>query len=204
MNNDYSKRVLIQTDDVVWEKTSDVKVSKKLLSRQDMGETALVKLEENSRLNVESKMNNVEIFVLDGTYINEFGEFREGTYLRLSKEDGSLVRSITGCTIFRKTNSFQDESDVIINTHMSSWIQGQGNLEVIPLFSQTALVKWPKNEKFIPHRHWGGEEILVLKGIFMDEHGIYPKGTWIRSPHLSEHYPFVQDETIIFVKTGHL
>ena len=38
----------------------------------------------------------------------------------------------------------------------------------------------------------------------MDEYGIYPKGSWIRSPHLSTHFPFVEEETIIFVKTGHL
>jgi anti-sigma factor ChrR (cupin superfamily) len=74
----------------------------------------------------------------------------------------------------------------------------------MPLYEQTALVKWPKNEKFISHKHWGGEEILVLKGIFIDEHGEYPQGYWIRSPHLSEHFPYVEEETIILVKTGHL
>lgn len=38
----------------------------------------------------------------------------------------------------------------------------------------------------------------------MDEYSNYQKGTWIRSPHLSEHFPFVKEEIIIFVKTGHL
>ena len=33
----------------------------------------------------------------------------------------------------------------------------------------------------------------------------YPKGTWIRSPHLSQHKPFTKEEgALIFVKTGHL
>ena len=49
-----------------------------------------------------------------------------------------------------------------------------------------------------------GEEIFVLSGEFCDEHGRYPAGTWIRSPHLSQHHPFVDKETIIWVKTGHL
>jgi len=26
---------------------------------------------------------------------------------------------------------------------------------------------------------------LVLDGVFEDEHGTYPKGSWLRSPHLS-------------------
>ena len=142
--------------------------------------------------------------MLGGTYINQYGEFREGTYLKFSKEDESLVSCDNNCVIFRKTNHFTNEQKIIINTKTSQWLQGQGNLEVMPLDTQTALVKWPKDEKFIPHSHFGGEEIFVLKGIFMDEYGQYPKGSWIRSPHLSEHYPYVEEETIIFVKTGHL
>ena len=67
-----------------------------------------------------------------------------------------------------------------------------------------ALVRWPAGERFQPHSHFGGEEIFVLSGEFRDEHGQYPTGTWIRSPHLSEHFPFVEQETIIWVKTGHL
>jgi hypothetical protein len=38
----------------------------------------------------------------------------------------------------------------------------------------------------------------------MDEHRRYPRGTWMRSPHLSAHHPFVEVETVIWVKTGHL
>jgi len=65
-------------------------------------------------------------------------------------------------------------------------------------------VKWPAGEHFKPHKHFGGEEILVISGTFQDEFGLYPTHTWIRSPHMSEHNPFVEEETIILVKTGHL
>jgi hypothetical protein len=51
----------------------------------------------------------------------------------------------------------------------------------------------------------GGEEILVLEGVFQDEHGSYPKSSWLRSPHLSAHHPFTgPDGAHIYVKTGHL
>ncbi|MEE3130258.1 MAG: cupin domain-containing protein, partial [Pseudomonadota bacterium] len=59
-------------------------------------------------------------------------------------------------------------------------------------------------EVFKPHKHFGGEEIFVLSGTFKDEHGAYPKGTWLRNPHMSQHHPYVDEETIIWVKTGHL
>jgi anti-sigma factor ChrR (cupin superfamily) len=52
--------------------------------------------------------------------------------------------------------------------------------------------------------HAGGEEILVLDGTFEDEHGAYPKGSWLRSPPLSRHAPFSREGCTILVKTGHL
>lgn len=203
MNSNYEKRALINTANMQWKENSK-NVLKKLLSLKDNEETSLIKLNENSILNQNSKINSVEIFVLEGTYINQYGEFSEGTYLKLSEENESLVKTDTTCVIFRKTNHFTNEQKIIVNTKTSQWLKGQGNLEVMPLDIQTALVKWPKDEKFIPHKHFGGEEIFVLTGIFMDEHGQYPKGSWIRSPHLSAHFPYVEEETIIFVKTGHL
>ncbi|MDH4945082.1 cupin domain-containing protein [Sulfurimonas sp. C5] len=204
MNSDYDKRALINTATIEWEKTEQKGIFKKTLSFNMEEETALVKMEEYSKVNENSQINNVEIFVLEGTYINEFGKFGKGSYLHLPKEDESFVNTTTGCTIFRKTNYSKNDQQIIIDTSASEWLPGQGNLEVLPLDIQTALVKWPKNERFIPHKHWGGEEIFVLQGTFMDEHGKYPEGSWIRSPHLSEHYPYVDEETIIFVKTGHL
>ncbi|MDD3056228.1 MAG: cupin domain-containing protein [Aliarcobacter sp.] len=204
MNDDYEKRALININKIFWDVTKTKGVFRKLLSKKDEEETSILKFEENSILNSDSKINSVEIFVLEGTYINEFGEFDSGTYLRLPKEDEAFVKSNIGCTIFRKINYFNDDEQIIINTNLTPWLPGHGNLEVMPLSTQTALVKWAKGERFIPHKHWGGEEILVLSGTFVDEHGTYPQGSWIRSPHLSEHFPYVEEETIIFVKTGHL
>ena len=67
-----------------------------------------------------------------------------------------------------------------------------------------ALVHWPRGERFHRHVHMGGEEIYVISGEFIDEHGRYPAGTWIRSPHMSVHTPHVEEETLLWVKVGHL
>jgi anti-sigma factor ChrR (cupin superfamily) len=55
-----------------------------------------------------------------------------------------------------------------------------------------ALVRWAPNTQFNPHVHSGSEKILVLKGVFHDEHGSYPHGTWIRSQRYNRHAPFTQ------------
>ena len=38
---------------------------------------------------------------------------------------------------------------------------------------------------FSPHTHSGGEEFIVLDGVFQDEHGDYPAGTYVRPPTTS-------------------
>lgn len=97
---------------------------------------------------------------------------------------------------------------VVIDTNTARWLPGHGGLQVMPLHDfrgeHVALVKWPAGERFQPHTNLGGEEILVLSGEFRDELGSYPAGTWLRSPHLSRHQPFVDEPTVIWVKVGHL
>lgn len=205
INIEYKKTIYIEDDNLQWQEDKELEIDKKIFTKDENKETALIKIDKNSKLENSTQKNSVEIFVLDGVYSNELGDFEKGSYLKLPNEDESRVFSNEGCEIFRKVNYPQiKEEKIVIDTEKSFWHQGQGNLQVMPLSEQTALVKWPENEIFIPHTHWGGEEILVLSGIFIDEHGIYKKGTWIRNPHLSSHHPFVKEETVILVKTGHL
>ena len=66
--------------------------------------------------------------------------------------------------------------------------------------SATSIVKFDKNSQFSGHAHQNGEEFFVLDGIFSDEHGDYPKGTYVRNPDGSCHSPFSKDGCKIFVK----
>lgn len=54
--------------------------------------------------------------------------------------------------------------------------------------------------RFSPHIHTGGEEFLVLDGVFQDEHGDYPKGTYVRNPPTSSHSPGSEQGCTILVK----
>ncbi len=204
MNSDYEKKISIESNALDWIEYTPFNSYIKQFSKRQKEETSLVKINKDSILSKKDIVNSIEIFVLEGIYTNEFGSFEKGTYLKFPKENERYVKSQEGCVVFRKINYKHNNEELIVNTNKSQWLQGQGNLTVIPLSEQTALVKWPKDERFIPHKHWGGEEILVLSGTFIDEYDKYKKGCWIRSPHLSEHFPYVEEETIIFVKTGHL
>ncbi len=64
----------------------------------------------------------------------------------------------------------------------------------------TTIVRYAPGSAFSAHRHDGGEEYLVLDGVFSDEHGDFPKGSYVRNPPTSQHTPRADDGAIIFVK----
>lgn len=213
LNMDFSQQVVIRSDQQAWQPSPMQGVSRKPLAREEAERghaTSIVRYEPGARFRSHEHPMGEEILVLEGTFSDEHGDFGPGTYFRNPAGTSHAPFSENGCTLFVKLHQFHphDTQAVCINTQTTAWLPGQGGLQVMPLHDfqgeHTALVKWPAGEIFQPHKHFGGEEILVLSGEFCDEHGRYPKGTWIRSPHMSQHHPFVEQETIILVKVGHL
>jgi anti-sigma factor ChrR (cupin superfamily) len=65
----------------------------------------------------------------------------------------------------------------------------------------TSLVRYAPNSQFSAHEHTGGEEFLVLEGVFADEHAEYPVGSYVRNPIGTSHTPRIGPEgCVIFVK----
>jgi len=64
----------------------------------------------------------------------------------------------------------------------------------------TSIVRYAPHSHFSPHTHGGGEEFLVLDGVFQDEHGDYPPGTYVRNPPTSRHTPGSEPGCTLFVK----
>ena len=64
----------------------------------------------------------------------------------------------------------------------------------------TSIVRYAPGSKFSRHEHALGEEFIVLEGIFSDEHGDYPTGTYVRNPPGSGHSPYSTGGCRILVK----
>ena len=64
----------------------------------------------------------------------------------------------------------------------------------------TSIVRYAPGSHFSAHTHTGGEEFLVLDGVFQDEHGDFPAGTYVRNPPTSSHTPGSKEGCTIFVK----
>jgi anti-sigma factor ChrR (cupin superfamily) len=213
LNMQFQQRLVIENRYIDWHASPSPLVQRKQLEREakESGHTtSLVRYQANASFPAHPHPQGEEIFVLEGTFSDENGHYPAGTYIRNPAGTKHTPYSDKGCILFVKLNQFKegDNEQIRINTQKTPWLAGIGGLEVMPLHAfkgeHTALVKWPAGERFQPHRHFGGEEIMVLSGEFRDEHGHYPSQTWIRSPHMSEHNPYVIEETIILVKTGHL
>lgn len=216
LNADFSQRIVIRPDDYRWVESPMAGVERMMLDRigdEVARATSIVRYAPFSEFSEHTHSGGEEFFVLDGVFSDENGSYPKGSYVRNPIGTSHTPKiGKEGAIIFVKLQQFNaaDTIQTVIDTHTTPWRQGLvDGLHVMPLHEfegeHIALVKWAPNTQFSSHRHWGGEEIFVLEGTFHDEHGQYPKGSWIRSPHLSQHTPFTkEDGALIYVKVGHL
>ncbi len=214
LNTDLSQRCVIDSNALAWQPSPSPLVHRRLLER-DGAEvaraTSIVRYDAGAKFAAHMHELGEEILVLEGTLSDAFGDYGPGTYIKNPPGSSHAPFSKDGCTLFVKLRhlSPDDAGRVVVPTIQATWYRGMvDGLSVLPLSefetTHTAMVRWAPGTYFNPHRHYGGEEIFVVDGVFSDEHGSYPKGSWIRSPHLSQHQPFSVEGCLIFVKTGHL
>ena len=213
IHSDYSKRVVLNHHDLPWASSPTMGVERRMLDRQGdevARATSIVRYEAGANFPSHTHEFGEEILVLEGVFSDETASYPAGTYIMNPPGSSHTPFSEGGCTLFvklRHLGAEQTEREVV-HTHVAPWFQGMvPGLTVMPLMRQgtgSTLVRWAPQTYFNPHKHYGGEEIFVVEGVFEDEHGRYPAGSWIRSPHMSLHQPFSKEGCTIFVKTGHL
>lgn len=64
----------------------------------------------------------------------------------------------------------------------------------------TSIVRYAPGSAFSRHVHSGGEEFLVLDGVFQDDEGDYPAGSYVRNPPGTSHAPASEGGCTIFVR----
>jgi anti-sigma factor ChrR (cupin superfamily) len=214
INADFSKRVIVRPGDVEWVPSPMAGVERQMLDR--IGEevaraTSIVRYAPKSYFSEHEHSGGEEFIVLEGVFSDEHADYPAGSYVRNPIGTKHTPHSDEGCTILVKLHQFDadDLEQKVIDTKATGFLEGSApGLTVLPLHSvaseNVALVRWAPGTQFNAHRHYGGEDIFVLEGTFQDENGDYPKGTWLRSPHMSAHKPFSDEGCLIYVKTGHL
>lgn len=215
INADREQRVVIDTHAMPWTLSPQPGVERKVLESLDADTervTTIVRFAPDSYFPTHTHGGGEEFIVLEGVFSDASGDYPAGSYVR--NPPGSSHQPFTreGCTIMVKLWQFgeEDHAQIHIDTVTASWYPGLvDGLSVMPLHQHdgvnTALVKWEPHTHFNQHTHPGGEEILVLKGVFCDELGEYPQGTWLRNPRWSQHTPFTGSEgALIYVRVGYI
>lgn len=214
LHADLHQRVVLNLSAQPWTPSPIPGVERRLLDR-DGGEvaraTSIVRYAPGSHFPSHGHGGGEEILVLEGTFSDGQGDYGPGTYLRNPVGSSHAPSSREGCVLLVKLWQMHqdDQTPVAVQTRRASWRPGLvDGLEVMPLHAwgseHVALVRWAPGTVFHPHGHPGGEEILVLEGLFQDEQGSYPAGTWLRNPPGSAHRPWSEEGCTIWVKTGHL
>ena len=175
INADYIQRVVINHHDLPWIASPELGVERRMLER--MGDevakaTSIVRYHPGSKFKTHTHELGEEILVLEGVFSDETGHYSAGSYLMNPPGSSHAPFSESGCVLFVKLRHLgPDQVDrEVIDTHTATWHQGMvPGLTVMPLMQQgsgSTLVRWAPQTYFNPHRHYGGEEIFVVDGVF--------------------------------------
>ncbi len=214
LHSDLTLRAVVHTSALPWVASPVAGIERKLIERDGdevARATSIVRYAPASKFFSHRHELGEEFFVLEGDFNDEYGSYGPGTYVKNPPLSQHAPFTVDGCTILVKLRHMvpEDQQRVVIDTGTAAWSGGMvEGLSVLPLDQfesrHTALVRWAPGTHFKQHCHFGGEEIFVLEGVFQDELGDYPAGTWLRSPHLSVHQPYSEQGCLILVKVGHL
>ena len=209
LHSDHSLRVVVDATDLYAGQTGERPLEQRVAPAES--QITLRSLKAGESMTHDGGML-LEVLVVRGLLSLNGEALGPASYARLAPGVSATFTSTEASMVYlnERTPTEPEKDSYALRGEELDWRQGMvPGLKVTSLHQgltkHTALVRWAPETRFNPHTHVGGEEILVLEGIFRDEHGSYPAGTWIRSPHMSNHRPFTGPEgATILVKVGHL
>ncbi len=225
LNTDLRLPASAVTDEMCWMLSPEPGVTRKLLERAHKkgksGErvvqtplraTSVVRYAAGAKFVDHTHDDGEEFIVLDGTFSDESGDYPKGWYVRNPPGSSHAPFSKHGAKIFVKLGQMHifDRKSVRIDTSCANadWQIAECGTRTLSLFESAhehvALVHWPAGLKLDPMRFAGGLEIYVMSGRYVDEFGDHRPGSWLRIPAGHGHQPRAIEDSLLYVKTGHL
>jgi anti-sigma factor ChrR (cupin superfamily) len=216
VNADFSRRVVIATDDLPWIPSPQAGVDRRPLDRiggEVARATSLVRYAAASSFPPHVHALGEEFLVLSGVFSDEHGDYPTGTYIRNPPQSRHAPRTEPGCVILVKLRQMplSEQNRVVIDTGSAEWKSADvAGLTTLPLYSAPDTGERVTLERLEAEAHLGavdcpdGEEIFILSGDLRDEHGIYRAGTWIRNPAGFRRSLESKNGATYWAKRGHL
>jgi anti-sigma factor ChrR (cupin superfamily) len=192
INADFSKRVLINSDELGWVASPMPGVDRRMLDRiggEVARATSIVRYAPNSHFAPHTHGGGEEFIVLEGVFQDEHGDYPVGTYVRNPPTSRHTPRSATGCVIFVKLWQFDpdDRMAVVINTTETEWYMtaDRPDIKATTLFKdahETVQIEiWAPGAQS-DMLMFGGAEILILEGSLTDHNETLRRGGWLSIP----------------------
>jgi anti-sigma factor ChrR (cupin superfamily) len=217
INGDLSVRVAVDTTRMEWTASPSRTVARKrvhLVGPAEEGQvTSVVRYDPGSTFPAHDHPDGEEIFVLEGVFSDERGDWPAGTFLLNPEGFRHAPFSRPGCVLFVKLRQFpgRDRRSVAIATPVLPWQRGATpGIEVKALYSQagftdsTRLERWAAGTERGRVNYPAGAELFVLDGELKDETGRFGAGTWLRLPVGSWHAPTTTKGSVLYIKEGGL
>lgn len=214
INADFSKRVVVKTDELPWIPSPQIGVERRMLDRiggEVARATSVVRYAPASYFPAHSHALGEEFLVLDGIFSDEHGDYPKGTYIRNPPGSSHTPHTTPGCVILVKLRQMSsDETDrLVVDTNKGLWVSDDAGVARISLHSAVdgetvAIEKLAPGTARSSHRVPGGEEIFILDGDLADTQSNYKPGDWIRSPAGSIQDWRTNSGAVYWVKRGHL
>ena len=207
VNADSNKVVVMNTNEMPWEPTGQLGVHQKTLERvhdpRKGRETAIVKLDPNTKLPAEVLTERMDIFVLEGSMADDNGTYSKHTFVRNQPGYRFAVSSTEGCTFYvkRRVAIREEEKErMVIDAKTAKWTPfPHRGADVLHLYRDVHGIETSRfgevhPKKQLPsHDHAMGEETFIVDGVLKDEYQAYTPGIWFRMPIGIPHAPFTEE-----------
>ena len=217
INGDLTQRVVVDTQAMAWQPSPSGAVWRKrlhLVGPPEAGQvTSIVRYEPGATFPVHDHPDGEEIFVLEGTFSDEHGNWPVGTYLLNPEGFRHAPFSQEGCVLFVKLRQYSgsQRAHVVLSLDELDWqVTAHEGIQTKILYvdwnfsEETQLEQWGAGTAPGTWSYDSGVEIFVLKGSFEDEEGVYREHTWLRIPPGGSHSPKSAQGCLLYVKTGAL
>lgn len=215
LNADFSQRVLVRAADNPWVPSPMAGVERGMLDRigdEVARATSIVRYAPGSRFSAHVHDGGEEFLVLEGTFCDEQGSYRAGSYVRNPPTSRHTPSAPDGATILVKLHQFDpaDRTEVRIDTTQAdpAPVPDRPGVRLLPLFrdarEEVRLECWDADADVTIDAP-GGLEVFVVEGEFRDGEDSLRRWDWLRLP------PGARLEAKaggagarVWLKTGHL
>jgi len=217
INADRSQLAIVHGAQLPWVQSPEQGVERRMLER--VGDevalaTSIVRYEPNTRFSAHTHALGEEFLVLEGTFADDQGAYPAGTYVRNPPGSSHAPISDSGCVILVKLRQMgNDETEQIRSFgHQRHWSDAiTSGIEKAQLYTNSRLsvqLLRMKAGSEVPKRdHERGEEIFVVEGsvLWCDESTTtLDKWSWLRNPGNEHCAILAQDDSVLWIKRGHL